>query len=160
MSLLSLPVSSVHKECPPGFRQLHFPNGFLGHCGDLYLHETAPVLAARITGAQLNGQGIVHGGYLATLADTAYGVMLRRSQPALLPRTVQLNVSYLDAVFEGDFVEAHVTFHKRGKRLAYGMCNIVVGARMVLQTSAVFSVVAADAVTAPHATGTDGKRME
>lgn len=44
---------------------------------------------------------------------------------------------------EGEFVEARVTLHKIGKRLMNGSCDVYVGDRMVLQTTAVFSVVAA-----------------
>jgi uncharacterized protein (TIGR00369 family) len=145
--LVMLPVTA---DTPTGFRLLRSGPGFMTTCGEFYLHETEPILATRITAAHLNGQDIVHGGFLATLADSAYGVALRRTNPELIPRTAQLSVSYVGAVYEGDFVEARVTLHKIGKRLVNGSCDVYVGDRMVLQTSAVFSVVGAEAV-APRA---------
>lgn len=127
-------------DVPSGFRRLIFPHGFMRICGDFYLHDTEPVLAAHVTEAQLNNQGISHGGFLATLADSAYGAVLRRDTPHLLPRTVQLSVNFLGPVVAGEFVEARVAFDRVGRRLAYGTCNVSVAGRIVLQTTAVFSV--------------------
>ncbi|AVA34155.1 uncharacterized protein (TIGR00369 family) [Cupriavidus metallidurans] len=138
--LVLLPATS---DTPHGFRRVRSSPGFMTTCGEFYVHESAPILATRITTAHLNAQDIVHGGFLATLADSAYGMVLRRTNPELIPRTAQLSVSYLGAVCEGDFVEARVTLHKIGKRLVNGSCDVYVGDRMVLQTTAVFSVVAA-----------------
>ena len=138
---LAAPCSDI--DVPPGYRRLVIPTGFMQICGDFYLHDTEPVMAARITAAHLNLQGIVHGGFLATLADSAYGAILRRDDRDLMPRTVQLSVNYLGAVHEGEFVEARVTFNRVGRRLAYGNCDVSVADRMVLQTTAVFSVMPA-----------------
>ncbi|AGW89661.1 MULTISPECIES: PaaI family thioesterase [Cupriavidus] len=124
---------------PPGYRPLIRDRGFLQLCGPFYVHETLPVVAVRVTDQHLNNQDIAHGGFLAALADSAYGIVMRRDLPGLVPRTAHLSVDYLSAVQPGDWLEAHVTFVKHGKRITNGTCRLMVGARMVLQTMGVFS---------------------
>jgi uncharacterized protein (TIGR00369 family) len=112
--------------------------GFTDRCADGYLHTTLPVMGVRNTADQLNNTGIAHGGFLATMADTAYGLVMRRDEPDCQPRTAQLSVSFLAPVRAGDWVEAHVVLHKRGRRLTNATCHLMVGERMVLQTTGVF----------------------
>ena len=124
---------------PAGFRPLTTHRGFLHLFGPVYLHETEPVVGARVSAQHLNIQDIAHGGYLAALADSAYGIVMRRDMPDVVPRTAHLSVDYLSAVREGDWIEAKVTFVKLGKRLTNGTCCLIVDGRMVLQTTGVFA---------------------
>ncbi|CAG2146636.1 hypothetical protein LMG31506_03420 [Cupriavidus yeoncheonensis] len=132
---LVAPVAPV----PPGFRLLATRCGFINLFGPVYLHETEPVVGARVAAQHLNIQDIAHGGYLAALADSAYGIVMRRDLPDLVPRTAHLSVDYLAAVREGDWIEARVTFVKQGKRITNGTCCLTVDGRMVLQTTGVFA---------------------
>lgn len=124
---------------PAGFRPLTTQRGFIHLFGPLYLHETEPVVAARVAAQHLNIQDIAHGGYLAALADSAYGIVMRRDMPGIVPRTAHLSVDYLSAVREGDWIEARVTFVKQGKRITNGICCLTVDGSMVLQTTGVFA---------------------
>lgn len=124
---------------PSGFLPLATHRGFVHLFGPLYLHETEPVVGARVAVQHLNIQDIAHGGYLAALADSAYGIVMRRDMPDVVPRTAHLSVDYLSAVREGDWIEAKVTFVKHGKRIANGTCCLTVDGRMVLQTTGVFA---------------------
>lgn len=125
---------------PAGFQRLPTQRGFVHLFGPVYLHETEPVVGARVSAQHLNNQDIAHGGYLAALADSAYGIVMRRDMPDLTPRTAHLSVDYLAAVRDGDWIEARVTFVKHGRRISNGTCCLTVNGRMVLQTSGVFAI--------------------
>ncbi|MDM0114013.1 PaaI family thioesterase [Variovorax sp. J22R133] len=127
-------------DAPPGYTTLKtLDRGFVRLVGPFFLHDERPVLATRITPDHLNSIGIVHGGFLATLADTAFGAVLRRqlSLPAP-PATASLSVDYIGAVREGDWLEAHVDVHKVGGRLTNASCLLKVGERLVLRASGIF----------------------
>ena len=133
------PPARQEATVPAGFRPLPRHRGFIHLFGPLYLHESEPVVGARVAEQHLNIQDIAHGGYLAALADSAYGIVMRRDMPDVVPRTAHLSVDYLSAVREGDWIEARVTFVKHGKRITNGTCCLTVDGRMVLQTTGVFA---------------------
>lgn len=63
----------------------------------------------------LNPYGIVHGGVIATLADSAMGEAVRVSGEEDLPVTIEMKVNYLEAGKQGVlFATARV--HKNGRR--------------------------------------------
>jgi uncharacterized protein (TIGR00369 family) len=140
----TLPAQQGVAVVPAGFRPLTTHRGFVHLFGPVYLHETEPVVGARVAAQHLNIQDIAHGGYLAALADSAYGIVMRRDLHDMVPRTAHLSVDYLSAVREGDWIEARVTFVKHGKRLSNGICCLTVDGRMVLQTTGVFATQRAD----------------
>ncbi|MGO4332966.1 PaaI family thioesterase [Cupriavidus sp. 2TAF22] len=126
---------------PPGFVALRGASGFLEHFGQLYVDRARRVVAIRIGPQHLNPLGIPHGGMLATLADTAIGMMMAleagRQHPAV---TANLSLDYFDAARVGDWVEAHVAFDKLGSRLRFGSCRLLAGERCLLRATAIFSV--------------------
>lgn len=129
-------VSSV----PEGFSPVQGASKFLSGCAEFYIHHERPVLAVRVLGRHLNYVGIAHGGFLATVADSAFGIMLRRllvMERAAI--TVNLNLDYLGAVREGDWLEAHVEIHKAGSSLINASCRLLVGERLVLRSNGVFT---------------------
>ena len=111
---------------------------FMRMCGAFYLHEAKPVMAMPITADHLNSLGIVHGGMLATIIDTAMGVVIGREIGAVSTPTISLSIDYLGAVREGDFVEGHVDVHKLGARICNASCLLKVGQRLVARASGVF----------------------
>lgn len=128
---------------PDGYVVLVPPRGFVQLCGTFYLHSEKPLLATRVTGDHLNSIHIAHGGFLATLADSAFGVVIKREFGLPVPpATVSLSVDYIGAVREGDWVEAHVEVHKTGQRLSNASCLVKVGERLVLRASGVFIMAA------------------
>ena len=52
-----------------------------------------------------------------------------------------MTADFLSGARVGDWLEAHVTITRLGKRLAYANCDLRVGDRHVLRSSAVFAVV-------------------
>ncbi len=130
-------------DVPEGFVPLRRMSGYMAGFGQLYLHAGRRTLAVRIDESHLNNLGIPHGGMLATLADTAIGMMMSletgRAKSAV---TVNLSLDYLDSARPGDWVEARVEFDKLGSRLRYGNCRLFSGERCLLRATAIFAVLA------------------
>ncbi|AMR80852.1 PaaI family thioesterase [Cupriavidus nantongensis] len=130
-------------DVPEGFVPLRRMSGYMAGFGQLYLHAGRRTLAVRIDENHLNNLGIPHGGMLATLADTAIGMMMSletgRAKSAV---TVNLSLDYLDSARPGDWVEARVEFDKLGSRLRYGNCRLFSGERCLLRATAIFAVLA------------------
>jgi uncharacterized protein (TIGR00369 family) len=124
---------------PAGFSALEKRSGFLRNCGEFYVHDELPILAVRLESHHLNYVGIAHGGFLATVADSAFGVILRReSVSQSIPITINLNVDYIGPVQEGDWLEAHVDVLKTGGNFTNASCLLKVGDRLVLRANGVF----------------------
>jgi uncharacterized protein (TIGR00369 family) len=129
------PASTI----PTGFAPMKLKSPFARSIGEFFVHESRPVVATRVTGDQLNSIGFAHGGFLATLADSACGVILQRDlKLSTAPATVSLNIDYIATVHEGDWVEAHVEVHKVGGRLTNASCLLKVGEHLVLRSSGIF----------------------
>ncbi|OWP49757.1 PaaI family thioesterase [Pseudomonas nitroreducens] len=133
----------VHSAAPvpAGFSPLPTPPGFVRFCGGFHFHDELPILGVRIGEHLLNTVRIVHGGFLATLADSAFGVVFKRQYGLEVPPiTVSLSLDYLGAVKEGDWLEAHVKVLKFGSSFANADCLLKVDDRLVLRASGVFTV--------------------
>lgn len=101
-------------------------------------------LHLRLEPHHFNPQGIVHGGMIATLADTAIGLAVRSMlPPGLTHRTAQLNVHYLTkgegARLTGNGRALHV-----GNRMGYGEGEVVdEQGRLLARAAATFIVLPA-----------------
>ncbi|MCU1763057.1 PaaI family thioesterase [Pseudomonas sp. 14P_8.1_Bac3] len=125
---------------PEGFTALEKRSGFLRNCGEFFVHDEQPILAVRLQAHHLNYVHIAHGGFLATVADSAFGVILRRqSKSQTVALTVNLNIDYIGPVREGDWLEAHVEVLKNGGTFINASCLLKVGARLVLRANGVFT---------------------
>ncbi|MDB5848744.1 MAG: esterase [Rhodoferax sp.] len=130
---------------PEGFTAADLPEGFLEHVGPLYTRADAGgagtfVLAFRAGPQHVNRYGVVHGGMLATLADTAIGANLARTGNGVdTTLTVSLSLDYLAGGRVGDWIEAHVLLTKPRGRVRFGQCEVRCGASLLVRASAVFS---------------------
>lgn len=125
---------------PEGFTALEGLSGFLRNCGDFFLHDERPIMAVRLQPHHLNYVRIAHGGFLATVADSAFGIVLRRQlRPPSVALTVNLNVDYIGPVREGEWLEAHVEVLKAGGTFINASCLLKVGERLVLRANGVFT---------------------
>ncbi|WPN44789.1 MULTISPECIES: PaaI family thioesterase [unclassified Pseudomonas] len=129
----------AHEDRPPaGFVPMGRV-GFVVHCTGLYVHEERSILAARIRPEHLNPLGIAHGGFLATLADTAFGRALKLAAATELPpATINLSMDYLSPASLGAWIEAHVQIHRVGRSLAHASLDLVDGERLVARGKATF----------------------
>jgi len=136
----------MNAAVPEGFTPLPGPFGpYFNALGPIYQRPGAGgtlCMALRLTEAHLNIQGFAHGGMLLTLADGALGINLgQQRQPPQRHVTVSMSADFLSSVKVGDWLEAHVSVRKLGRRLSFGECLLQVGERVVLRASGVFSVV-------------------
>lgn len=101
---------------------------------------------ALVAGAEhLNLMGTVHGGVLATLADTATGLAYRTVlEPGTTFTTIQLQVTYLAAGRAG-WIVARGRVVKRGRRTGYAEANVVDAEdRLLARATALLAVMPED----------------
>ena len=91
-----------------------------------------------------NPQGIVHGGVIGAVADTAIGLALRSQlRPGLTHRTAQLNVHFLTKG-EGNRIIALGQARHLGQRMGYGEADVLDGeGRLLARATGAFIVLPA-----------------
>ena len=129
---------------PAGYVPCDLDEGFLLHVGPLWTRPAPDgagfSLAFRATPAHANRYGVVHGGMLATLADTAIGANLARTGVGVdTTLTLNLSLDYLGAARLGDWVEAHVRMTKQHGQVRFGQCEVQVAGQLLVRASAVFT---------------------
>ena len=144
-----MPESDPHRAnpdpVPEGFVPLDFGGPYFRALGGRHgrrLDGGGLLVGLRIDERHLNIQGFAHGGMLVTLADGALGLniaMARGQRGAQV--TVSMTADYLSSARLGDWLEARVTITRIGRRMAYANCDLHVGSRQVLRSSAVFAFV-------------------
>jgi uncharacterized protein (TIGR00369 family) len=143
--MLVMPESVANDAVPAGFELLPVSGGYFKQLGPVYGKTRADgsvIVALRVAERHLNFGGVAHGGMLATVADGALGrnvAIARARRQAQV--TVSLTADFLSGARFGDWLEAHVTVTRMGQRLAYANCDLMVGDRHVLRSSAVFAFV-------------------
>ncbi|XP_002735754.1 acyl-coenzyme A thioesterase 13-like [Saccoglossus kowalevskii] len=77
----------------------------------------------KVDEGHLNTGGTLHGGLTATLVDslTTAAIMTAGGSPGV---SVDLNVTYMKAVKEGETISINAEVLKLGKRLAFTTCDI------------------------------------
>lgn len=90
-----------------------------------------------------NLMGTLHGGLIATLADTATGVAMGSSlEPGTTWTTTSLNVTFLAPGREGR-VRAHAKVVKRGRRFGYAEADVLDDEeRLLARATATFALMA------------------
>ena len=87
-----------------------------------------------------NVHGIVHGGMLMTLADTALGLNVWEEAGRQPSVTVQLDVQFLAVVRPGEFVEARAEILRRTRSVIFVRGALAVGGRSVAAASGVWKL--------------------
>ena len=87
-----------------------------------------------------NGTGVVHGGVMFTLADTAMGAALFPSlDEGEICATIEIKIGYFKPVFEGSLVCSAMVLNK-GKSIASLEATIHNGDQLVSKASGTFSI--------------------
>ena len=109
---------------------------------DLVRAEPGKVeVALRAEDHHLNLLGTVHGGMLASVADTAMGLAMRtRAEPGSTYVTAQLDVHYLVPGRAGRIVGIGRAV-KSGRQTGYAEADVLEGDRLLARASATFIVV-------------------
>jgi acyl-CoA thioesterase len=89
----------------------------------------------------LNSQGVMHGGFVSTLADSA----MARAMATVLPEgvkhfTFDLKMSFVSAVRPGEKVRATGKVLHRGRRTGVAECRVECGKRLVATATASFII--------------------
>ncbi|WP_425327779.1 PaaI family thioesterase [Pseudomonas nitroreducens] len=127
---------------PAGFEPLRRPDGqygFVQHCQGIYLHSERRVVAARVLPVHLNALNIAHGGFLATLADTAFGALLRLAGDfPQAPVTIEMSVDYIHPARPDAWIEAHLEVHKLGRNLCRASLGLMDGTQLIVRAKGTF----------------------
>jgi uncharacterized protein (TIGR00369 family) len=134
------PAAADDDDIPAGFAPVVRGGPFFAHLAPMYRREDgdAIVLALRVGRRHSNMSGIAHGGMLMTLADGALNDNLLHGRPGVRIVTTNMSVDFLSPARMGDWLEAHVTVHRRGALLNVADCLLRVGERRGLRASATF----------------------
>lgn len=136
-------MPSAH-DVPDGFFALPDPGPFLAHVGPLHEREDG-ALGVRAQEHHLNAAGTIMGGFLATLADAAFGRAIRQDADGEAHVvTVSLTTDFLRAGPAGAWLEAHTEVEQLGGTLAFADCSVRADGEEVLRARAVFAVRSAD----------------
>jgi uncharacterized protein (TIGR00369 family) len=136
MSVVQNPPAGA--PVPPGFTLMQ-GDGFVPSVGAIYVNLERRAMGAWIQPHHLNPLGFAHGGMLATLIDTSFGMAIKHSSDAALPPvTVSLNVDYLNPAYPGTWVESIVSIQKVGARITNASCVLKDGDRLIAKGNAIF----------------------
>ncbi len=130
-------------DVPEGFTQFARISPFTEMLGPLYSKGESHqrVIGLMAERKHCNTRGSVHGGVLATLADTSMGytIAFLHAPPRSLV-TASLTIDFAGSASEGNWLESHVDVQKIGARLAFANCYIVAAGERIARASAVFAV--------------------
>jgi len=135
------------ENIPSGYVVLNRESPYIQLIGPVYQVVTGNgfQLGLRVQKKHCNVRGNLHGGIMSGLADTAMGYNLAYSDtPTISSVTVNLSVDYIGRVCEGDWLEAHTTIQRKGKRIAFLSCSLFVGDNLVARSNAVFNILSKD----------------
>lgn len=87
-----------------------------------------------------NPNGVVHGGVIYSMADTAMGgALFSTLSKNETCATIEMNVKYFRAVFEGDLTCRAQLIH-RGRRIGYLESEVFKNEELIAKASATFSI--------------------
>jgi uncharacterized protein (TIGR00369 family) len=93
----------------------------------------------RVQTHHCNAVDVVHGGLLATFADTALAQgLLSMGDVGFNVPTINLNVDFLSGAILNEWLESRVVVNHRTRRMAFMSATILAGGGPVLRTSALF----------------------
>ena len=127
---------------PDGYVPYHRSSRYLELIGPLYeaAHDPSRV-GLRIDERHTNARGFLHAGLLVAVADTIMGHTAQRALgPDTRLVTVSLTTDFTSSAHNGDWIEAHATVRRTGRRLSFGASEFTVDGRLLLAASGVFAI--------------------
>ncbi|HYF27115.1 MAG TPA: PaaI family thioesterase [Baekduia sp.] len=125
---------------PTGFEPLPGIGGFADLLGPVHTRSDG-VVGLRVQDRHLNLAGTAMGGFLATLADLAFGMAIRDdAEGEAAVATVSLTTDFLRPAPAGSWLEAHTEVERLGGRLAFADCSLRADGDEVVRARAVFAV--------------------
>ena len=120
------------------------PSPFGELIGPVYMRTSdsaPPVLGVRVGSHHANRQGRGHGGLLMTLADIAVSrAAWGHVPPGASIATAALQISFLDSVGEGQWLEAVPSIDRLGRSLIHASCVVQADDKAVARVMATIAV--------------------
>jgi uncharacterized protein (TIGR00369 family) len=136
---------SSPSDVPADFQPLTDAGAFVDHVGPLHVRARDGVVGVRVQDRHLNAAGTAMGGFLATVADVAFGLAVRADFDGdAAVATVSLTTDYLRPGPSGAWLEAHTEVERLGGSLAFVDCSLRADGDEVVRARAVFAVRAVD----------------
>ncbi len=123
---------------PDGFELMTVRSDYPNFLGRFYLRGLGDkqIIAIRAQQHHCNSDGVVHGGFLLSLADFALSFRGPGDIPSRI--TLGLNAEFAGGAKCGDWLEAHVDVQKAGKSMVFANCFIQVGDNRIVRAGGVF----------------------
>lgn len=108
-----------------------------------------PSIGILCTAAHGNGNGAMHGGLLATLADIGLGravgmhrnAHLKEGEPRIVSATIQLDISYCGRVEIGEFVCSTARIERTTRSLTFASGELRCGEQTVAMMQGIFKII-------------------
>lgn len=124
---------------PPGFVPAVLGPGFAGDFGPVWLDRAGHRLGFRVAARHANAIGTLHGGAMATFADTQL-MAIRPGAEEGRPHspTISLSVDFIAPAKIGDWVETHVTLVRLTRTMAFTQALMTVDGTPVARSTAIY----------------------
>ena len=126
-------TAAAEADLPPGFEAYYHPGPF-GELVGPYYHKDLPdggfVRAFRALEKHINQVGLVQGGMLCTFTDQLITTALIRAGVEAV--TVNLDISFMNPVRLGDWVEGRSEITREGGRIVWARGLLASGGKTIL----------------------------
>lgn len=130
-------------EVPAGFRLMTRPGGFEDLIGPIYGRKDSDDqyrMAFRAGSRHTNPQGVIHGGMMMTVLDTALGFAVFRAIGGKRCATISLNCNFVASGRVDDWLEATATIVRRGRSVVFMRGELMCGDRLLMTGDGVWKV--------------------
>lgn len=132
-------MSITAQAIPEGFQSYQSPSNFMQTLGVMYRREEpdgSVAVGLHIASTHLNLHGVAHGGFVATVVDSAFGVNVAKASGGSVV-TANLSIDYLASAKPGDFVEARVQIQRQGRRMVFAECRLTSGTTLLARATSI-----------------------
>ncbi len=125
-----------------GWEEIPGADGFFGLLGPHWqkIEDGVCSLGVFIIDKHLNRNGVVHGGMLASLADTAMGLTARQRDMERWHATIQLDLHYISAAQAGEFLVAQCAVRRSTRSVSFVNADLFSDGRLVATAQGIWKV--------------------
>ena len=126
------------------FEQLSIKSGFMKHNGGILfrtISENEYEFKTKINEKHLNNAGIVHGGFIAALIDSAVGTAAHRITGENLCVTISLELKFISQVKLGQELVGLAKVQKKTKSLVFLTCELRADDKIAATASGIWKII-------------------
>lgn len=137
-----MPTPAPFDPAANGWRRLDSPSGFQHTIGPVWIRDTVTGLQYGIAMDErhTNRRGNGHGGFIATILDTAMGFTAGTGIEGGVV-TINLNVQFIAATQPGDFLVADAVIQKRTRSIVFMQGSLSAGDRLVASATGTWKII-------------------